>query len=52
MFDFGERGQGADFNSLPGFADAFQFGDAADVEDVLWFEKLLAHGGEEVGASG
>ena len=51
MFDFCERGQCADFNSLLSFVDAFEFRDAADVEYVFGLEKLLAHGGEEVGAS-
>jgi len=53
VLDVSEWGEGAEFDTaveLP--ANAFQFRDAADVENVLRLEQLLLHRGQQVGAAG
>ena len=50
VLDLRQRSQRPDFSSLLGFADAFQFRDAADIENVFRLEKLLPHGWKKIGA--
>jgi len=50
--DFSESSECADLSSLLGLADSLKLGKVPEIEYMLRFEKLLAHGGEEIGAPG